>query len=157
MIRNTMPAVADAEIGRVSAGASGTSQPVPSGIATLSRQNLRIRENNVSIQDSVPGPGFARRRVAIAVSLALSAAAQAQNSTEETKTLPKVSVEAEEETINVKRVASPKFTQDLVDTPQTIAVVSREVLGQQGATTLSQALRNTPGVTFLLGENGNTA
>ena len=57
----------------------------------------------------------------------------------------------------MQRVASPKFTQDLVDTPQTIAVVSKEVLQQQGATTLSQALRNTPGVTFLLGENGNTA
>ena len=36
-------------------------------------------------------------------------------------------------------------------------MVSKEVLQQQGATTLSQALRNTPGVTFLLGENGNTA
>jgi catecholate siderophore receptor len=119
----------------------------------------------VSIQDSAVGlQGLVRRRVAIAVSLALgAAAAQAQNApqttaTEEAKTLPKVSVAApEEETINVHRVASPKFTQDLVDTPQTIAVVSKEVLSQQGATTLSQALRNTPGVTFLLGENGNTA
>jgi catecholate siderophore receptor len=114
----------------------------------------------VSIQDCVPQLGFARRRVAIAVSLALSAAAaqaQTENATEEAKTLPKVSVAAEEETINVQRVASPKFTQALVDTPQTIAVVSKEVLSQQGATTLSQALRNTPGVTFLLGENGNTA
>ena len=62
-----------------------------------------------------------------------------------------------EETPKVDRVSSPKFTQDLLDTPQTIAVVSKEVLQQQGATTLSQALRNTPGVTFLLGENGNTA
>ena len=85
--------------------------------------------------------------------------AQAQAATEEAKTLPKVSVEAAEpeETPKVDRVSSPKFTQDLIDTPQTIAVVSKEVLQQQGATTLSQALRNTPGVTFLLGENGNTA
>jgi len=99
--------------------------------------------------------------IAVAVSLALSsAAAKAQTaSTEEPKTLPKVSVEAPEpeETIKVQRVSSPKFTQDLLDTPQTIAVVTSEVLKQQGATTLSQALRNTPGVTFLLGENGNTA
>jgi catecholate siderophore receptor len=124
-----------------------------------------IRENtNVSIQDFALGlQGFARRRVAIAVSLALGAAAAhaqtaPQTSAEEAKTLPKVSVAApEEETINVKQVASPKFTQALVDTPQTIAVISDEVLLQQGATTLSQALRNTPGVTFLLGENGNTA
>ncbi len=92
--------------------------------------------------------------------LALSAAAaNAQADTEEAKTLPKVSVAAPEpeETPKVDRVSSPKFTQDLIDTPQTIAVVSKEVLQQQGATTLSQALRNTPGVTFLLGENGNTA
>jgi catecholate siderophore receptor len=120
----------------------------------------------VSFEDSSLGSsGFARRRLALAVSLALgTAAAQAQNApaanapADDAKTLPKVSVAApEEETINVKQVASPKFTQPLLDTPQTIAVISDEVLLQQGATTLSQALRNTPGVTFLLGENGNTA
>jgi catecholate siderophore receptor len=106
----------------------------------------------VSIQNS---------RIAMAVSLALAAASQAQSqqTTEEPKTLSKISVEAteSEETPKVDRVSSPKFTQDLIDTPQTIAVVSKEVLQQQGATSLSQALRNTPGVTFLLGENGNTA
>jgi catecholate siderophore receptor len=103
---------------------------------------------------------FARRRIAVAVSLALAtASAHAQTAGEEPKTMPKVSVAAAEPepTPKVDRVSSPKFTQDLVDTPQTIAVVSKEVLKQQGATTLSQALRNTPGVTFLLGENGNTA
>ena len=104
--------------------------------------------------------GLVRRRIAIAVGLALSAAAaNAQTATEEAKTLPKVSVAAPEpeDTPKVDRVSSPKFTQDLIDTPQTIAIVSQQVLQQQGATTLSQALRNTPGVTFLLGENGNTA
>jgi len=98
--------------------------------------------------------------IAVAVSLALSAAAaKAQTAPEEAKTMPKVSVAAPEpeETPKVDRVSSPKFTQDLIDTPQTISIVSKEVLQQQGATTLSQALRNTPGVTFLLGENGNTA
>ncbi len=103
-----------------------------------------------------------RSRIAMAVSLALAAAAsqaQAQQAPEETKTMSKISVEATEpeETPKVDRVSSPKFTQDLLDTPQTISVVSKEVLKQQGATSLSQALRNTPGVTFLLGENGNTS
>ena len=104
--------------------------------------------------------GFVRHRIAAAVSLALAAsAAHAQAPADEPKTLPKVSVAAPEPeaTPKVDRVESPKFTQPLLDTPQTIAVVSKEVLRQQGATTLSQALRNTPGVTFLLGENGNTA
>jgi catecholate siderophore receptor len=102
-----------------------------------------------------------KSRVAVAVGLALTAAAQthAQQADEEPKTLSKISVEAteEEQGAKIDRVSSPKFTQDLIDTPQTITVVSSAVLQQQGATTLSQALRNTPGVTFLLGENGNTA
>jgi catecholate siderophore receptor len=53
-------------------------------------------------------------------------------------------------------VASPKFTQPLLDTPQTITVIKKEVLQQQVATTLAEALRNTPGITMQLGENGNT-
>jgi len=52
--------------------------------------------------------------------------------------------------------SSPKFTQPLLDTPQTITVIKKEVLQQQVATTLSEALRNTPGITMQLGENGNT-
>ncbi len=55
-------------------------------------------------------------------------------------------------------VVSPKFTQTLQDTPQTIQVIGKEQLQQQGATTLSDALRNSPGVgTFYSGENGNTS
>ncbi len=53
--------------------------------------------------------------------------------------------------------SSPKYTQPLVDTPQTITVIRKEVLQDQAATTLTDALRNTPGITFQLGENGNTA
>jgi catecholate siderophore receptor len=107
----------------------------------------------VSIQDS---------RIAMAVSLALAtAASQAQaqaQQADEARTLSKISVQATEvdEGPKVDRLSSPKFTQDLLDTPQTISVVGKEVLQQQGATSLSQALRNTPGVTFTLGENGRT-
>jgi catecholate siderophore receptor len=53
---------------------------------------------------------------------------------------------------------SPKFTQPLLDTPQTIEVIDKNLFNQQGATTLSEALRNSPGVgTFYAGENGNTS
>lgn len=55
------------------------------------------------------------------------------------------------------KVSSPKQTQPLVDTPQTIVVVKKELFQQQAATSLSETLRNTPGITMLLGENGNTA
>ncbi|MGH8493166.1 MAG: catecholate siderophore receptor Fiu [Moraxellaceae bacterium] len=54
-------------------------------------------------------------------------------------------------------VSSPKFTQPLVDTPQTITVIKKEILQEQGAVTLMEALRNTPGITMQMGENGNTS
>lgn len=53
--------------------------------------------------------------------------------------------------------ASPKFIRPLLDTPQTLSVIGREVLEEQQATTLQEALRNTPGVTLLLGEGGNSS
>lgn len=51
-------------------------------------------------------------------------------------------------------IASPKFTQPLVDTPRTVAVIPDEVFLAQGATTLRDVLRNTPGITFQAGEGG---
>jgi len=55
------------------------------------------------------------------------------------------------------RAMSLKYTEKLVDTPQTLTVIKRELIEQQGAQTLTEALRNTPGVgAFFLGENGNT-
>ena len=54
--------------------------------------------------------------------------------------------------------ANTKFTAPLVDTPKTIQVVPEALIREQGATTLTEALRNSPGVsTFYLGENGNTS
>ncbi|TYC81556.1 catecholate siderophore receptor Fiu [Novosphingobium sp. BW1] len=68
-----------------------------------------------------------------------------------------VSDDAIEDGIKVDEIASPKFTQPLQDTPQTIQIIDKKVFNQQGATTLSEALRNSPGVgTFYAGENGNT-
>src|SRR3546814_4977062 len=53
--------------------------------------------------------------------------------------------------------ASPKFTPPLRDTPQTIQVIGKELFNEQVATTLTEVLRNSPGVgTFYAGENGNT-
>ncbi|WP_260925314.1 catecholate siderophore receptor Fiu [Novosphingobium sp. 9] len=69
-----------------------------------------------------------------------------------------VSDSAVDDSIKVDHVASPKFTQPLQDTPQTIQVINKTLFNQQGATTLAEALRNTPGVgTFYAGENGTTS
>lgn len=54
----------------------------------------------------------------------------------------------------VNKLSSPKFTQPLVDTPQTISVIPERVFQEQGARNLTDVLRNTPGITFEAGENG---
>jgi catecholate siderophore receptor len=69
----------------------------------------------------------------------------------------KVNADAINADFKAEKVSSAKFTQPLVDTPQTIVVVKKELFQQQAATSLSETLRNTPGITMLLGENGNTA
>jgi len=51
-------------------------------------------------------------------------------------------------------VSLPKYTQPLRDIPQTIEVIPREVMEAQGVTTLSEALRNVPGITMQAGEGG---
>ena len=53
--------------------------------------------------------------------------------------------------------ANTKLTQPLLDTPKTVQVIKKEMLREQGAGSLMEALRNTPGITMQLGENGNTA
>src|SRR5690606_6561196 len=63
----------------------------------------------------------------------------------------------EDDGYKIDKPSSPKFTQPLRDTPQTIQVISKDLFNQQGATTLTEVLRNSPGVgTFYAGENGNT-
>ncbi|MBS0199976.1 MAG: catecholate siderophore receptor Fiu [Proteobacteria bacterium] len=53
---------------------------------------------------------------------------------------------------------SNKFTQPLQDTPQTVQIISSDLFNQQGATNLTEALRNSAGVgTFYAGENGSTS
>jgi catecholate siderophore receptor len=52
------------------------------------------------------------------------------------------------------RSSQPVFTEPLRDIPQTITVVSAEVMAEQGATTLRDVLRNVAGITFQAGEGG---
>lgn len=63
----------------------------------------------------------------------------------------------QENGFRAENASSPKYTEKLVDTAQTVQVIKKELFEQQGALTLTDALRNTPGVgAFFLGENGNT-
>ena len=53
-----------------------------------------------------------------------------------------------------QRVESPKATSELLDTPQTVTVISDQVLRRQNLLTLRDALTTIPGITFGAGEGG---
>ena len=89
----------------------------------------------------------------------MSMAAQSNETAEKAGKLAEVEIKASsiEPEFIAKKASSPKQTQPLVNTPQTIVVVKKELFQQQAATSLAETLRNTPGITMLMGENGNTA
>jgi catecholate siderophore receptor len=53
------------------------------------------------------------------------------------------------------RLASPKFSEPIADTPKSITVLSKEVLQDKDATSLKDVARTTAGVTLGTGEGGN--
>ena len=91
----------------------------------------------------------------VALAATLPLAAHATPKEENVAKLPTIEVAAEQDSYKVNKASSAKFTQDLVNTTQTVSIISEKVLKEQNATTLTEALRNVPGVgTFSLGENG---
>ena len=54
-----------------------------------------------------------------------------------------------------KRSADPKQVAPLVDTPRSVVVLPRDVIERTGSTTLEDALRTVPGITFGAAEGGN--
>src|SRR5688572_15307483 len=54
----------------------------------------------------------------------------------------------------IKKAQSPKYTQPLLDTPQTITQIDREVIEGQNLLNLRDVLATLPGITFGAGEGG---
>jgi catecholate siderophore receptor len=55
----------------------------------------------------------------------------------------------------VDRLASPKFTEPVLNTPKSITVLTKELLQDKNATTLKEVARTTAGITIGTGEGGN--
>ncbi len=54
-------------------------------------------------------------------------------------------------------LTSPRYTEPLRNIPQTITVIPRNVIEQQGAVSLTEVMRNVPGITITAGEGGVAA
>lgn len=79
------------------------------------------------------------------------AASTSTNATVEEQTLKEVQVQ---DSAFKGDVTSPKFTAPLLDTPQVINIIPKEVIRERGATSLVDVLRAIPGVTMTAGEGG---
>src|SRR6478736_4622565 len=94
-----------------------------------------------------------RTPVALAVATALSGAPGLLSAAEETQ-LATIAVTEEEDGLRVDQPSSPRYTAPLVDTPQTITVVTQETIAEQNLLSLRDILSTVPGITFGAGEGG---
>ena len=69
--------------------------------------------------------------------------------------LPEITVkESAENGVKTDTASSVKFTAPLLDTPKSVTVIPSQVISQTGSTSLVEALRTTPGISFTAGEGG---
>lgn len=71
--------------------------------------------------------------------------------------LPKISVDAqqqEESSYKADAPSSPKYTEPLLDTPQSITIIPNRLIEDQKLLTLREILSTVPGITFGAGEGG---
>jgi catecholate siderophore receptor len=109
---------------------------------------------------SLPSPGVSGlRTVEQALGVLLTGTGVSHRFTAPTAVTVEIRVAADAVQVSgeLPRVASTKYAAPLRETPQTIQVIPRALLDEQGATTLSDALRNVPGITMQAGEGGGAS
>lgn len=120
--------------------------------------SIKQRKHTPSTKRLATGMGLSGALLAGMMSTTAMAATQQGNNSIQ---LPEVSVSAAQESAvgdySRNHRAGSKFTQPVSKTPQTIQIIDSAIIEDQHATTLTEALRNSPGVgTFYAGENGST-
>ena len=108
--------------------------------------------SNASKSSNKAGLHCELTQLALATGLCIaSASAFAQDATLSTVTVQESAMPS----FKTETAPSAKFTAPLLDTPKTVQVINEEVIKQTGATSLQEALKATPGITFGNGEGGS--
>jgi catecholate siderophore receptor len=95
---------------------------------------------------ALAGVRFPVQTAALALSMTVGGSALAQ--TTDPPTLQEVQVID----FRGEQMSSPKYTRDLKDTPRLITIMPRDLIEEQGASSLRDALKNVPGISLQAGE-----
>ncbi|MBD1587725.1 TonB-dependent siderophore receptor [Pseudomonas sp. C2L12B] len=96
-----------------------------------------------------------RYRCHWASTISLAAAIASPAHAQQTLELEATDINAKAEGYRATHSQSAKYTAPLLDTPRSVNVINEALLRDAAASTLQEALRFTPGITFGAGEGGN--
>ena len=99
-----------------------------------------------------------KKIVSSAIASSLSVIAMNAVAQEQITTLDTIHQDVQTEqkqSLKVDKSANTKYVAPLLDTPKSVSVISKQLIEDTQVTTLSDALRNVPGITLGAGEGGN--
>lgn len=136
---------------------SNASQGIRLGLSPMGTMfaAMTLGMNGAHAQSAAEAPAEAPKNEAPAAAPATDLADAAPVGKSEATQLPTVTVDGVIDRYKPDRVASPKFTEPLRDTPMSVNIIPKELIKDQGVLTLRQILSNVPGITFGAGEGGS--
>ncbi|MCH4871878.1 TonB-dependent receptor [Pseudomonas sp. TMW22091] len=120
----------------------------------MSRQLIKIPVSSPRLLASAIGVAITATSAAHMAQAAESTDSKAQGNTLSLGATT-VSGEQTEQSYQIEKADSPKYTAPLIDTPRSITIIPQQLIKDTAATSLQDALRTVPGVTFGAGEGGN--
>ena len=120
----------------------------------MSRQQIKIPVSSPRLLASAIGVAITATSAGHMVQAAESTDSKAQGSSISLGATT-VTGEQTEQSYQTEKASSQKYTAPLVDTPRSVTVIPQQVLQDTAATSLQDALRTVPGITFGAGEGGN--
>ncbi|AOA08239.1 TonB-dependent siderophore receptor [Pseudomonas sp. TMW 2.1634] len=120
----------------------------------MSRQQLKLPVSSPRLLASAIGVAITATSAGHLVQAAESTDSKAQGSSISLGATT-VNGEQTDKSYQTEKASSQKYTAPLVDTPRSVTVIPQQVLQDTAATSLQDALRTVPGITFGAGEGGN--
>ncbi|MFH6565191.1 TonB-dependent receptor [Pseudomonas kulmbachensis] len=121
----------------------------------MSRQQLKIPVSSPRLLASAIGVAITATSAAHMAQAAESTDSKVQGNSISLGATTVTGEAQDQKSYQVEKASSQKYTAPLVDTPRSVTVIPQQVLQDTAATSLQDALRTVPGITFGAGEGGN--